>query len=82
MEKYAKFEVPAQVLGDFIQEVSDNGFTSTNSAPNRRGEYVVTVPYDKEQEDEIEELEEYLDDLISDSEEEEEENEEEDDDKR
>lgn len=68
MEKYAKFEVPAEVLGDFVQEVSRSGFTSSTTGPNRRDEYIVSVAYDKEQEEEIEELEKYLDDLCADAE--------------
>ena len=80
MEKFAKFEVPGEVLGDFIHEVSSKGFTSQNSGVNRYGEHILTVPYEKEQEDEVDELKEYLDDLISDLEEEEEGEEEENDD--
>ncbi len=80
MEKYVKFEVPAEVLGDFMQEANENGFTATTSGVTKRGEHIITIPYDKEEEDEIDELKEYLDDLISDQQAEEEGEEEEDDD--
>jgi len=79
MEKFAKFEVPAEVLGDFVSEVSSKGFAATTSGVTRRGDHIVTVPYEKDREDEIDELKEYLDDLISDYEGEDEEEEEEDD---
>lgn len=70
MDKYVKFEVPAEVLGDFMQEANSNGFTATTSGTTRKGEHIITIPYDKEQEDDIEALQEYLDDLIEDAKEE------------
>lgn len=80
MEKYVKFEVPAEVLGDFVQEVSSRGMSATTSGTNRRGEHIVTVPYEKDEEDQVDELKEYLDDLISEASEDEDEDEDEEED--
>lgn len=77
MEKFAKFEVPSEVLGDFMQEVSSRNLTATMSGKNRRDEHILTVPYERDEEGDIDELNDYLDDLISDTNEEEEEQEDE-----
>lgn len=88
MEKYAKFEVPEEVLGDFVKEVSNRGLIATTGGRTRRDEIVVTIPYEKDNEDDIDELKQHLDDLIyeefeaDEGEEEEEEEEEEDEDRR
>lgn len=79
MEKIVRFEVPSEVLGDFVQDIADRKKTATVSATKHEEEYYVSVPYEKDEEDEINELSEYLDNLISDAESEEEEEEEDED---
>ena len=64
MEKFAKFEVPDEVLGDFVREVCNRGLSATTGGRTRRNEVVVTVPYDKDSEDDIDELKQHLEDLI------------------
>jgi hypothetical protein len=73
MKRNAKFDVPEEVLTDFLREVSERDFEAKTGKPNRSGEYPVTVEYEREQEEEVSELEEVLDELISDLDEEEQE---------
>ena len=73
MDKYANFDVPSYVLEDFVAEVVSNGLTASTGKLKKSGEYVVTVGYDKDQEQEIDTLEEYLDQLIDEADEDEDE---------
>lgn len=69
--RIAKFQVPADVLAEFVDAVSDKGLNST-VVSRTRYEYVIAVEYDKDDSGEIDELEEELENLIRNSEEEEE----------
>lgn len=75
MKRSVKFEVPEEVLTDFLREVSDRDFEAKTGKPNRNGEYPVTVEYEREDEEEVSELEEVLDELVADLDEDEEEDE-------
>lgn len=69
MDKYANFDVPPHVLEDFVAEVIANGMTASTGKLKKSGDYVVTVAYDKDQEEDIDTLEEYLDQLIDEADE-------------
>lgn len=77
MKRIVKFDVPEEVLTDFLREVSDRDFEAKTGKINRNGEYPVTVEYDREDEEEVSELEEVLDELVADLDEDEEEDEDE-----
>lgn len=78
MQRVVNYVVPSPVLGDFVQEVTERGMIANVAATEDRDFQLVSVPYAKEDEDEVNELDEYLKDLISDLDKEEEEEEEED----
>jgi hypothetical protein len=73
MQLLAGFEVPTQVMGDFVQNITGRGMTASVTGTKYPEIQVVTVPYEKEEEDEINELNDYLGELISSLDEEDEE---------
>jgi len=73
----SKFEVPVEVLTDFLDASCDKGMNSTIVSRNRN-EYNIEIDYEKEETSLIDELEEELENLIDNMEEDENEEEEED----
>jgi len=71
-----EFEVPAEVLGDFTEKLTETGLDNRILGRNGDDEFVIEVYYEKEDVGLIDDLEEHLDelkaDLYNDGEEEEE----------
>jgi len=67
--RIAKFDVPAEVLAEFIDAVCDKELNST-VVSRTEDEYNIEIDFDKDDVDKIDELEEELDTLIENIEEE------------
>lgn len=67
--RIAKFDVPAEVLAEFIDAVCDKELKST-IVSRTEDEYNIEIDFDKNDVDKIDELEEELDSLIDNIEEE------------
>lgn len=77
----AHFEVPAEVIGDFTDKMTELELRNTVLGRNEYDEIEIEVLYDKEEASDVDELESYLEELIDQLPEEEEGEEEEDQDK-
>lgn len=75
-----EFEVPSEVFGDFTEKLAETGLDNRVLGRNDDDEIEIEVHYDKSEAGTIDELEEYLSDLIEDLDEDEDEEEEEDED--
>ncbi len=64
MERFARYEVATEAIGDFILQVANQEMTATISGFNHREEIVVNVFYEDGETDKIEFLDGYLADLI------------------
>lgn len=80
--KTAKFKVPTEVIADFSEEVESRHLEAKLGSKTQDDEVIVSIEYDREDAELIEELKTVLEDLRSYIEEEEEEEENEDDDDR
>jgi hypothetical protein len=60
----ASFEVPAEVIGDFIEKMTELELRNTILGKNEDDEIEVEVHYDKEEASDVDELESYLEELI------------------
>lgn len=69
----AEFEVPAEVFGDFTEKLAGTGLDNRVLGKTEDDEIEIEVYYEKADAGIIDELEEYLEELIGESEEEEEE---------
>lgn len=68
----ATFTVPREGMTEFAEELSTRNFPNSIVGTTEEEEIIIEVPYDKEDEDEINELEDILEKIIDDLEEEEE----------
>lgn len=66
----AQFEVPAQVMADFSEKLNDLQLENSIEGKTEDGDILVEVYYSKEEADEVDELEDYLDTLIGEMEDE------------
>jgi hypothetical protein len=73
-----EFEVPAEVMTDFTEKLTDLELENTIKGTNEDGEIIVMVSYEKRESQVVDELEEYLEELTDGNEHEEEEEEEDD----
>lgn len=64
MARIAKFTVPQEILSDFLSEVSDRNLSATTGKVSRNSEHSISVEYEKDEEDDIQELEEWLEEQI------------------
>ena len=70
-----EFEVPTEVFGDFTEKLEETGLKNCVLGRNEDDEIEIEVYYEKEEASEIDQLEEYLEELkdtLSEEEEEEE----------
>jgi hypothetical protein len=74
-----QFEVPQQVIGDFCQKLLESGLNNTIVDYTDDGEIGVEVEYERGDEKTVDDLEEYLDELISEIEDEDDDDEEDED---
>jgi len=74
--RHATFEVPSEVIGDFTERLTEMDLVNTITGKTEDGEIIVQVSYEKEDAEQIDELEEHLENLIDELEESEEEEEE------
>ena len=74
----AEFNVPSEVMAEFAGEMANRNLSNTVAGTNEDGEIIVEVEYDRDETDDVDELEEILDKLREGLEEESEEEEEED----
>ena len=72
------FEVPSEVMGDFTEKLTDLELENSIVGKTENDEIEVEVYYDKSESKQVDELEEYLDELKEGLEDEHEEEEEED----
>jgi hypothetical protein len=68
----ASFEVPAEVIGEFTEKMTELELNNSITGKTENDEIEIEVLYEKEESEQVDELEEYLDELISQIEEEEE----------
>lgn len=66
------FEVPPQVIGDFAQKLSELELDNSIVGKTDEDEIEIEVYYEKNENDQVDELEEYLQNLIDNIEEEDE----------
>lgn len=71
----ASFEVPPAVIGDFTEKMIELGLANSIVGKTETHDIEVEVSYEKHESDSVDELEELLNELISELEEEEEEEE-------
>jgi hypothetical protein len=69
----ASFEVPAEVIGDFTEKMTELELSNSITGKTEDDEIEIEVLYEKEEAKQVDELEEYLVELIEELEEEEEE---------
>ncbi|MBS1635295.1 MAG: hypothetical protein JST26_05185 [Bacteroidetes bacterium] len=74
----ASMEVPADVIGDFTQKLTELGLENALTGTTDEGEIEVEIYYDKDDSELVDELEEYLEELKEQLNEEEDEEEDED----
>jgi len=74
----ASFEVPAEVIGDFTEKMTELELNNTITGKTEDDEIEIEVLYEKNEAKQVDELEEYLEELIEELDKEEEEEEEED----
>ena len=71
----AEFNVPSEAMAEFAEEMSNRNLSNTVAGANEEGEIIVEVQYDRDEADEVNELEDILDklreELVEESEEEE-----------
>jgi len=67
------FEVPAEVMPDFTEKLTDLDLDNTLSGSNSEGEIRIVVKYEREETESVDELEEYLRELVREPEDEEDE---------
>jgi hypothetical protein len=72
-----EFEVPAELMTDFTEKMTELELTNTVTGTTHDGEIIVKVSYEKSETDVVVELEEYLEELIEGTSEHEEEEEDE-----
>lgn len=73
-----KFEVPSEVIGEFTEKLTELGLENSLVGKTEDDEIEVEVLYEKSEADKVDELEEFLEELIDGIEEEGEQEEEED----
>jgi len=57
------FEVPAEAMADFAEKLMELELTNSIVGKNDDGEFEIEVEYDRSESDDVDELEEYLDEL-------------------
>lgn len=77
----ASMEVPADIIGDFTQKLTELGLENALIGTTDEGDIEVEVYYDKDDSELVDELEEYLEELKEQLNEEDDEGEEEEEDK-
>lgn len=78
--RYADFEVPSEVITDFVQEMQDREIQAVIVRLNEDDELILKIGYERDEADKIDELEEKLEELAATVYENEEEEEEDDED--
>ncbi len=69
----AEFEVPSEVMAEFADAMASRNLNNTVSGTTENGEIIVEVQYERDDSDEVDELEKILDKLCENLEEESEE---------
>lgn len=69
----ASFEVPAEVIGDFSEKMTELGLDNSILGRNDHDEIEIEVCYEKDESEQVDELEEYLGEFIAELDQEEEE---------
>ena len=69
----ASFEVPAEVIGDFTEKMTELELSNSITGKTEDDEIEIEVLYEKEESEQVDELEEYLAELIEELDKEEEE---------
>ena len=62
------FEVPAEVMADFAEKLIELELTNSIVGKNDDGEFEFEVEYDRSESEDVDELEEFLEDLKEDQE--------------
>lgn len=62
--RYADFEVPSEVITDFVQEMEDREIEAVIVGLNEDDELILKVGYERDEADKIDELEEKLEELV------------------
>lgn len=70
--RHVTFEVPAEVIGDFTEKLTEFELENAIVGKNEDGEILIEVLYDKSESEEIDALEEYLEELVDELEDEDE----------
>ena len=78
----AEFSVPSEVMAEFADELANRNLTNCITGTTDDGDIVIEIEYDKDENDEVDELESILEKLRDELEEEEEDGEENNDDDR
>lgn len=65
----ATFEVPPDIFGDFTEKLTELELSNTITGRTEDGEIMVKVQYEKDESDQVDELEEHLADLIGETDE-------------
>ena len=56
----AEFNVPSEVMAEFAGEMANRNLSNTVAGTNEDGEIIVEVEYDRDETDDVDELEEIL----------------------
>lgn len=62
--RYANFEVPSDVIADFVREMAESQLQATIVGVNEDDEIIIRVGYDRDDAGKVDELEDHLTELV------------------
>jgi hypothetical protein len=62
--RYANFEVPSDVIADFVREMAESQLQATIVGVNEDDEIIIRVGYERDDAGKVDELEDHLAELV------------------